>query len=75
MKAERPALVRDPHRPVPMLFPQHTGGSDRRMILIESSLMRNGAILAQAVVVLKHRMRSNSLCAGRGRCRSATWAG
>jgi hypothetical protein len=45
------------------------------MILIEFSLMRNGEILAQAVVVLRHRMRSNSLCAGRGRCRSATWAG
>ena len=26
MKVERPALVRDPHCPVPMLFPQHTGG-------------------------------------------------
>ena len=40
MKAERPALVRDPHHPVPMLFHQHTWGLDRRMNLIESSLLR-----------------------------------
>ena len=48
VKVERPALVRDPHRPVPMLFHQHTGGSDRLMNLIESPLMRDGEILAQA---------------------------
>ena len=48
MEAERPALVRDPHRPVHVLFHQHVGGSDRIMNLIESPLMRNGEILAQA---------------------------
>ena len=48
MKAERPALVRDPHHPVPMLFHLHTWGSDRRMNLIESSLLRKGKTLAQA---------------------------
>ena len=44
MKAERPALVRDAHRPIHVLFQQHTGGSDRRMNLIESSLMRHVGI-------------------------------
>ena len=40
VKAERPALVRDAHGPIHVLFQQHMGGPDRRMNLIESSLMR-----------------------------------
>ena len=48
VKVERPALVRDPPRPVHRLFHQHTGGSDRLMTLIASPLLRDGEILAQA---------------------------
>ena len=47
MKAECPALVRDPHRPIHVLFHQHLGGPNRLMNLIEAPLMRDGKILAQ----------------------------
>ena len=35
MKAERPALVRDPHRPIHVLFYQHLGRPDIGLHLIE----------------------------------------
>ncbi len=48
VNVERPTLVRDPHRPIHALFHQHMGGPDRLVNLIESPLVRDGEVLAQA---------------------------
>ena len=48
VNAERPALVRDPHRPVHVLFHQHVGGPEGVVDLLEPPLMREGDVLAQA---------------------------
>ena len=48
VKVERATLVRDPHRPIHALFHQHMGGPDRSVNLIESPLVRDGEVLAQA---------------------------
>ena len=48
MKAKRPTLVRDPHRSIHVLLHQHVGAQDRLMNLIESPLVRNSEVLAQA---------------------------
>ena len=53
MKAERPTLVRDPHRPIYPFFHQHMEGPDRVVNLIESPLMRDGEVLPQAPGRLK----------------------
>ncbi|TKB33631.1 MAG: hypothetical protein E8D51_05240 [Nitrospira sp.] len=53
MKSERPALVRDPHRPIDPFFHQYMRGSDRVVNLIEAPLVRDGEILAQAAGCLE----------------------
>ena len=48
MKVERPALVRDPHRPIHALFHQHVGRPDIGPHLIELPVMRHRPVRAQA---------------------------
>jgi hypothetical protein len=48
VKAERPTLVRDPHRTIYPFFHQHMEGPGRIVNLIKSPLMRDGEVLPQA---------------------------
>ena len=75
MKAEYPALGRDPHRPVHVLFHQHVGRPDIGLHLIEVPVVGHRPVTAQTPCGLDAQAPVQVAARRTGRCRSAAWAG